>query len=103
MLRGRDVAHPVIPDDTMNWGHIHVWTPGQLEKTLKHHGYKLERLEFNHGFERWQYHRMNLCLSGLLFQVPLRVCFHLSQFVPRWRGYFVAAFSKSCEPAYIPA
>jgi len=93
-LRGGDAAHPVIPDATMNWPHIHLWSPTLLQRTLGHHGLKMECLRFNNGFEAQRFAQMNRKPSGFLRQIPHRALWNLSRAVPRLRGYFVAVFSK---------
>lgn len=92
---GRDAQHPPIPDETMNYGHIHLWTPALLERTLVHYGWRQGAVCFSHGFERWYFRDTNRHWGSLRHQLLTKLLFAAACLCPRWRGFMVSAWRPS--------
>ena len=97
--RGRDAQHPVIPDEVMQYGHIHLWS-----QPLLHSG------AFSLGAGGWPPWRLlmvsRLGSSGRRtatgdrchISLPiLRITFFLASWRPAWRGYFVSLWERGSE------
>jgi 2-polyprenyl-3-methyl-5-hydroxy-6-metoxy-1,4-benzoquinol methylase len=91
-LIGRDAEHPVIPNETMNYGHIHLWPPQQLETTLQHYGWINDKTIFTHGFERWQFRQSNHHWGSLRHQILIKSLYLAAQLFSRWRGFMVSTW-----------
>ncbi len=94
-LIGRDVEHPVIPNETMNYGHIHIWPLQQLDKTLQHYGWKNDKTYFTHGFERRAFLESNHHWGSLRHQVFMKSLYCAAQLIPRWRGFMVSTWRST--------
>ena len=94
-LIGRDPQQPVVPDDTMNYGHIHLWSPSLLEQTMRHYGWENERTEFTHGFDEWDLHKCNRHWGSLRHQLMIRTLHLAAQFRRRWRGFVVSTWKPT--------
>jgi 2-polyprenyl-3-methyl-5-hydroxy-6-metoxy-1,4-benzoquinol methylase len=94
-LIGRDAQHPVIPDPTMNYGHIHLWTHPLLEKTMEHYSWKNERIYFTHGFDRWAFEKSNHHWGSLRHQVLIKGLYMAAQLFRKWRGFMVSTWKPA--------
>jgi 2-polyprenyl-3-methyl-5-hydroxy-6-metoxy-1,4-benzoquinol methylase len=94
-LIGRDSEHPVIPNEAMNYGHIHIWPPQQLEQTLQHYGWKNDKTYFTHGFERWALSDSNHHWGSLRHQLFTKGLYFMAQLFPRWRGFTVSTWRST--------
>ncbi len=94
-LIGRDSEHPVIPNETMNYGHIHLWPPQQLEKTLQHYGWQNDETYFTHGFERSAFCESNHRWGSLRHQILTKCLYFAAQWRPRWRGFTVSTWKPA--------
>jgi 2-polyprenyl-3-methyl-5-hydroxy-6-metoxy-1,4-benzoquinol methylase len=94
-LIGRDVQHPVVPDETMNYGHIHLWTPTLLDETMRHYGWENERTYFTHGFDRWDFHKTNRHWGSLRHQILIKSLYAAAQLRRRWRGFLVSTWKPA--------
>jgi len=102
-LIGRDTEHPVIPNATMNYGHIHLWPPQQLEKTFQHYGWKNDKTYFTHGFERFAFCESNRHWGSLRHQILTKTLYFAAQKFPRWRGFTVSIWSSAkARPDILP-
>jgi Methyltransferase domain len=98
-LIGRAAEHPVIPQREMNYGHIHLWPPLQLEKTLQHYGWENRQTYFTHGFERWDFVKSNHHWGSLRHQLMIKSLYFAAQLVPHWRGFMVSSWAKKAVTA----
>jgi 2-polyprenyl-3-methyl-5-hydroxy-6-metoxy-1,4-benzoquinol methylase len=94
-LFGRDTQVPPIPHDMMNYGHIHLWSPPLLQRTLAHFGWNLVQMEFTHGRENEYFAEVNRHWGSFRHQIFVRLCRLMACLRPKWRGFFVAVFSHT--------
>ena len=90
---GDSIVLPPIPEGTMGYGHIHLWTAPVLAKTAAWCGWRQEKLFFNHGREGELFCVTNRRWLSLKAQVFLRTVKFLGDCKPSLRGFFVAGFS----------
>lgn len=93
-LIGRDAQHPVIPDLTMGYGHIHLWTPTLLEQTMRYYGWGLDKVYFTHGFDRWDLDKSNRHWGSLAHQLMIKSLYVAAELHPKWRGFMVSTWMR---------
>ena len=96
---GRDAQHAPIPEATMNYGHIHLWTPALLARTLEHFGWSPGMISFTHGFEARNFHDSNRHWGSLRHQMITKLLFGLACLRPQWRGFMVSAWKPKNSDA----
>jgi 2-polyprenyl-3-methyl-5-hydroxy-6-metoxy-1,4-benzoquinol methylase len=97
---GRDTQTSPIPDQTMGYGHIHLWTPTLLRQTLAHFGWKEIGIWFTHGKEAERFRAANRHWGSFRHQVMMKLIFVAANLCPRWRGFMVSTFCPA-PPAAI--
>lgn len=80
---------PPIPDETMVYGHIHLWALPALQKTLQYCGWREHRSYFNHGREAEAFENARRVWGSLKYQLFIRGTQLLANIRPSWRGFFV--------------
>jgi hypothetical protein len=84
----RTVSIPV-PDATMGYGHIHLWSAPVLKDTLKACGWSHHHSYFYHGRDGEQFESAWRGWWGLKYQIFIKANQILSSLIPKWRGFFV--------------
>ncbi len=92
---GRDAQHPPIPEPTMNYGHIHLWTPTLLARTLAHYGWSPETTRFTHGFDSLAFRDSNRHWGSIRHQILLKLLFAAACLRPAWRGFMVSSWKPA--------
>ena len=92
MTDGDGIVLPPIPDSTMGFGHIHLWSAPVLERTANWCGFKKDALFFNHGREGEKFARARREWISLKSQVFLKAVELIGNMKPSLRGFFVASF-----------
>jgi hypothetical protein len=88
VLRGGP-EDPPVADRQMGMGHIHLWTPQVLTRTLLMKGWCLGDLYFNHGRENELFARSWRKFGSLQHQAMIKTVQAVATLVPRLRGFFV--------------
>ncbi len=96
---GRDAQCPPLPIAEMQYGHIHLWTPELLRRTLKLLGWEHDMTRFVHGFERWEFQKTNRHWGSLRHQVYLKSLYWAASLRPQWRGFTVSAWRPLTQQA----
>jgi 2-polyprenyl-3-methyl-5-hydroxy-6-metoxy-1,4-benzoquinol methylase len=94
-LIGRDSEQAVIPNETMSYGHIHLWPPQQLEQTLQHYGWKNDKIYFTHGKDGSALSDSNHHWGSLRYQLFTKGLYFMAQLFPRWRGFTVSTWRST--------
>jgi hypothetical protein len=91
-LLGHDTQSAPIPDGTMGYPHIHLWTHPLLARTLKHFGWDNERVYYNHGRGAEIYAQSNRHWIGWKAQLLSKTFHFAAQMRPRWREFMVSTW-----------
>ena len=95
---GDCVVLPPIPDSTMGYGHIHLWSAPVLERTAEWCGFTREKLFFNHGREAEKFVKARREWLSLKSQILIKGIELLGNWKPSLRGFFVASFAPKSPP-----
>jgi 2-polyprenyl-3-methyl-5-hydroxy-6-metoxy-1,4-benzoquinol methylase len=86
---GRAVEHPPIPDQTMGYGHIHLWSPPVLKQVLSYCGWVTMNERYTHGLDRFYVEQCRRHWISWRHQLLTRVTHLLSELRPKWRGFMI--------------
>lgn len=91
-LLGHDTQCPPIPDTTMGYPHIHLWSHTQLTRILEHLGWKNDHVYYNHGKGRAMFIESNKHWENWKKQLLAKMFFLSAQVCPRWRDFMVSTW-----------
>jgi 2-polyprenyl-3-methyl-5-hydroxy-6-metoxy-1,4-benzoquinol methylase len=88
-----------ISNKTHGYGHIHLWSLNLLRQTAEVCGWTFLDARFYHGREGEKFEEIKKAWVGLGAQINIRLLKILADKNPRWRGFFVAAFTAKDSQA----
>lgn len=94
-LIGHDTQNAPIPDATMGYPHIHLWSQPLLARTLPHFGWRGERVYYNHGKDAQEFAQSNRSWGSWKRQLLAKTFFLGALLCPRWRGFLVSTWKPA--------
>jgi 2-polyprenyl-3-methyl-5-hydroxy-6-metoxy-1,4-benzoquinol methylase len=93
------IQAPPIPDKTFGYGHIHLWSLDLVRQTAEHYGWTFLDAQFYHGREGEMFEEVRSAWVGISAQINVRLLKLLASKYPKFRGFFVAAFTVKDSPS----
>ena len=98
-LIGHDTQSAPIPDATMGYPHIHLWSHPILKRTLAHFGWRSERVYYTNGKDGQDFAESNRSWGGWKRQLLAKSFFFAAQLRHRWRGFMVSTWKPVALPS----
>ncbi len=94
-LLGHDSQNAPIPDETMGYPHIHLWSDPLLRQTLAHFGWEPIRAYYYRGKDAIEFAHSNRHWCSWKAQVLQKFFFLGSMLRNSWRGYMVSTWRST--------